>query len=179
MAGMPRRTHTYLEGTGWQALNFAVTIGAFILAVGILMFLIDMVRSYRKGVPAGNDPWNARTLEWSIPSPPPVHNFDRTPIVKARDAFWLHKFGAADERMGAVDPGDHGIHMPSKSWMPLLTSSGFLVFGISMAMKSAGIPLMGYLAIAGLSITLIGIYLWALEGPGGYHLHPEGEHKPH
>lgn len=173
MAGMPRRTHTYLEGTGWQALNFAVTIGAFILAVGILMFLIDMIRTARKGPPAGNDPWNARTLEWSIPSPPPVHNFDKTPVVKGRDAYWLTKYGTAQERMGAVDPGDHGVHMPSKSWMPLLTSSGFLVFGIAMAMKSAGIPFMGYVAISGLLITLLGIYLWALEGPGGYHLHPD------
>jgi len=175
MIGMPRRTHTYLEGTGWQPMNLLCTIGAFILAFGILFFLIDIVRTLRKGPPAGNDPWDGRTLEWTIPSPPPSYNFAQTPVVRSRDAFWAHKHGGEKLRLGAVETGSGGIHMPSQSWFPLVASSGFLVLGLSMALKQAGVPYCGYLAISGLVITVVGIYLWALEGPGGYHVHPEEE----
>ena len=175
MIGMPRRTHTYLEGTGWEPMNLVCTIGAFVLAFGILLFLVDMVRTARKGPPAGNDPWDGRTLEWTIPSPPPSYNFARTPVVRSRDALWAHKHGSEKVRLGAVDPGSHGIHMPSQSWFPLVASAGFLVLGIAMALKQAGVPFCGYLAIAGLLVTVAGIYLWALEGPGGYHVHPEEE----
>lgn len=175
MIGMPRRTHTYLEGTGWEPMNTLCTIGAFILAIGILLFLIDIYRTARKGPPAGKDPWDGRTLEWTIPSPPPSYNFARTPIVRSRDALWADKHGSEKVKIGAVDAGSHGIHMPSQSWFPLISSFGFLVLGVSMALKEAGVPFCGYIAIGGLVITVVGIYLWALEGPGGYHLHPEEE----
>jgi cytochrome c oxidase subunit 1 len=177
LIGMPRRTHSYLEGTGWQPLNLVCTIGAFLLAFGILLFLIDLIRTVRKGPPAGNDPWDGRTLEWSIPSPPPVYNFAKTPVVKARDALWADKHGTSRQKLGGVDSGSHGIHMPSNSWMPLVASAGLLLVGVSMALKQAGVPFCGYLAIGGLLITTLGIYLWALEGPGGYHLHPDPEEE--
>ncbi|MGF1529894.1 MAG: cbb3-type cytochrome c oxidase subunit I [Puniceicoccaceae bacterium] len=177
LAGMPRRTHSYLEGTGFSTLNLVCTIGAFILAFGILLFLIDIWRTVRKGKPAPADPWDARTLEWSLPSPPPVYNFASTPIIPARDAFYSHKLSLkgdpAYQPITSLPSDGHGIHMPSQSWMPLFASFGFLVLGFAMALKSTGIPFMGYLAIAGLGITTLGIYLWALEGAGGYHLHPE------
>ncbi|MGE9289667.1 MAG: cytochrome c oxidase subunit I [Puniceicoccales bacterium] len=173
MIGMPRRTHTYLEGTGWQPMNLVCTIGAFILAFGIFLFLWDVIRTLKKGKPAGPDPWDGRTLEWTIPSPPPSYNFARTPIVHARDALWAHKHGKASLRISGVEPDPHGIHMPSQSWFPLLASSGFFVLGLSMALKQAGVANCGYIAIGGLAITILGIYLWALEGPGGYHVQPE------
>jgi len=177
MFGMPRRTHTYLAGTEWGPLNLLCTIGAFILAFGILLFLIDIWRTCRKGPPAGNDPWDGRTLEWLTSSPPAVYNFAKTPVAKARDALWAHKHGNEAYRLGGNEAGPEGIHMPSKSWFPLLTSSGFLFVGLGMTMMSAGVSYMGYLAIFGLLTTTVGIYLWALEGPGGYHIHPEEDEK--
>ena len=173
MIGMPRRTHTYLEGTGWQPMNLVCTIGAFVLAIGIFMFLWDLVRTIKKGKPAGNDPWGGRTLEWTTSSPPASYNFAETPIVHSRDALWAHKHGNAALRIGSVKADPHGIHMPSQSWFPLFASAGFLVLGLSMALKQAGVPYCGYIAIGGLCITVVGIYLWALEGPGGYHVKPE------
>ncbi|MFP4202933.1 MAG: cytochrome c oxidase subunit I [Opitutales bacterium] len=175
LLGMPRRTHTYLSGFGWEGYNMICTIGAFILAFGILLFLVDMYRCARSGEPAGNDPWDARTLEWSTTSPPPFYNFARTPIIGARDALWEHKYGAETRkiRYGKADP--HGIHMPSQSWFPLIAAMGFVLLGVGLTMMQAGIAYMGYLAIAGLLVVALGITLWALEGPGGYHLRPEAE----
>jgi len=89
--GMPRRYFTYREGMGWDAWNLVATIGAFILAASILVFLHNAARSLRRGAPAGNDPWDARTLEWSIPSPPPPYNFAVIPHVRGRDDWWLQK----------------------------------------------------------------------------------------
>ena len=71
LLGMPRRIYTYEPGRGWDTLNFIITIGAFIQAIAILVFLANLVISYFKGARAGNDPWDAWTLEWSISSPPP------------------------------------------------------------------------------------------------------------
>ena len=64
------------------------TIGAFLFAVGILLFLINVLISLRRGAPAGNNPWEAPTLEWSIPSPPPPYNFSVIPIVASRHPLW-------------------------------------------------------------------------------------------
>ena len=175
LIGMPRRTHTYLSGFGWEGYNLVCTIGAFILAFGILLFLIDIYRCVTRGEAAGNDPWDARTLEWATSSPPRVYNFARTPVIPARDALWEHKNGAENRRIRYEAGDEHGIHMPSQSWFPLLAACGFILLGLGLVMKQAGVPFMGYLAIGGLVLTSLSILLWALEGPGGYHLHPEPE----
>jgi cytochrome c oxidase subunit 1 len=91
LQGMPRRIYTYPEGRGWDFWNFASTIGAFIIAVSILVFMYNVLRT-RKRPRAAEDPWDARTLEWSIPSPPPEYNFAEVPIVHARDDFWHQKY---------------------------------------------------------------------------------------
>src|SRR5467141_86174 len=69
--GMPRRIYTYPADRGWGALNLVCTVGAVFQALGLLVFVFNIIRSLRKGQPAGNDPWDAWTLEWSTPSPPP------------------------------------------------------------------------------------------------------------
>lgn len=173
LIGMPRRTHTYLSGFGWDGYNMVCTIGAFILAFGILLFVIDIVLCITKGKPAGNDPWDARTLEWATTSPPRNYNFARTPIIPARDALWEHKHGAENRKITFEADDGHGIHMPSQSWMPLVASFGFIPLGLGICLKQAGVANMGYVAIVGLIIIALGVTLWALEGPGGYHLHPK------
>ena len=86
--GMPRRVYTYREGMGWDTLNLITTIGGFILAAGMLLFLVNVVRSLRRGLPAGPNPWDAATLEWSVPSPPPPYNFAVIPTVASRHPLW-------------------------------------------------------------------------------------------
>ena len=80
LEGQPRRTYTYPNGLGWDALNLIATIGAFIIALAVLVFLVNVIYSLRRGdrSPA-DDPWDARTLEWSTSSPPPEYNFARGP----------------------------------------------------------------------------------------------------
>ena len=81
LLGMPRRIYTYHYGGAWEAYNLTSTIGSGIMALGVLVFLIDVVKTTRSGVRAVNDPWLADTLEWYTTSPPPAHNFDKVPYV--------------------------------------------------------------------------------------------------
>ncbi len=169
LTGMPRRTHTYLAGYGWELWNHVSTIGAFILGIGVAICFINLVWTVIRGKKVEDDVWDGRTLEWSLPSPVPAYNFAATPVISARDAWWVHKHG--NKQITYMnDGGPEGVHMPSQSWFPLMCGCGFLVFGVSMAMMAAGVPHAGYFAIGGLGTVVLGIYLWALEGPGGYHL---------
>jgi cytochrome c oxidase subunit 1 len=88
LMGMPRRIYTYDAGQGWESFNMMSSVGTAILFVGMLVFLYNFFASYRSGVPAGNDPWGAPTLEWAIPSPPPEYNFARIPRVTSRVPLW-------------------------------------------------------------------------------------------
>jgi cytochrome c oxidase subunit 1 len=100
LQGMPRRIYTYPTGRGWDVWNFVATIGSFLIALSVLVFIYNLWVS-RKGPYVGDDPWDARTLEWTIPSPPPEYNFKDVPIVLARDDFWHQKY-TEDENGRAV-----------------------------------------------------------------------------
>jgi cytochrome c oxidase subunit 1 len=86
--GMPRRIYTYESGRGWDTLNLLVSIGAFIQGIATLIFVANLIFSYFKGAKAGNDPWDAWTLEWSVSSPPPPYNFAVIPTVASRRPLW-------------------------------------------------------------------------------------------
>jgi cytochrome c oxidase subunit 1 len=86
--GMPRRIYTYEPGRGWDIWNLIVTIGVLFQAAGILVFAANLLRSFFRGKVAGSDPWDAWTLEWSTPSPPPVYNYPVIPTVKSRRPLW-------------------------------------------------------------------------------------------
>jgi len=83
LSGMPRRIYTYQPGLGWSTYNLISTIGSFILGFGILLTIINVVRSLKHGAIAGPDPWKGNTLEWFTTSPPPVNNFDTIPRVRS------------------------------------------------------------------------------------------------
>ncbi len=86
--GMPRRVYTYQGGLGWDLPNLISTIGAFIIAAGAAVFIIDVVRSLTVGEPAGDNPWSAPTLEWATSSPPSEYNFRTVPIIYSRTPLW-------------------------------------------------------------------------------------------
>ena len=86
--GMPRRVYTYPAELGWGPLNLLSTAGAVVLIAGGLLLIVGLIRGYRSGPVAGDNPWNADTLEWGTSSPPPVYNFLYVPVVEGRNALW-------------------------------------------------------------------------------------------
>jgi cytochrome c oxidase subunit 1 len=86
--GMPRRVYTYPDNMGWNTLNLVSSMGALLLVIGGAMFVYNVVRSYKWGILASENPWGAETLEWSVSSPPPVYNFLHVPVVEGRCALW-------------------------------------------------------------------------------------------
>lgn len=169
MDGMPRRIYTYPDGMGWDFWNLVQTAGSVTIAVSVLTFLYNVWYSRINGVIAGDDPWDGRTLEWSISSPPPHYNFATVPVVHERDDFWFKKHPellhggqsaaaiAHAEHVAAVDHAhEEHPHMPQGSLLPLIVALGqmFLIGGM----------IMGPWALAlGALLMLGGIYAWCSE----------------
>ena len=87
--GMPRRVYTYLPDTGWADLNLLATVGSWIIAASVIVFLVNVAVSARRGAIAGADPWGAPSLEWATASPPEPWNFRHVPVVESRTPLWL------------------------------------------------------------------------------------------
>lgn len=160
--GMPRRIFTYPAGMGWDFWNLVSSLSSYLIAVGLLVFLYNFFSSLKRGEAAGNDPWDGRTLEWSIPSPPPAYNFATVPTVHSRDAFWEQKYSRrengdlAHEGHASGEGEAHGIHMPWPSYFPIIAAAGFAIMMAGLVIHMAVVAL-------GILIMLFGVYGWALE----------------
>lgn len=132
--GMPRRVYTYPAEMGWGDMNLVSTIGAALIAVSVLLFLVNVVRTLHNGPLAGPDPWGAGTLEWSVASPPPMGNFEVIPMVHGRYPLWqpqpepTHVTGMSNDwrevlitTVTDAEP-DHRLWMPSSSIWPFLSA---------------------------------------------------------
>jgi cytochrome c oxidase subunit I len=173
LLGMPRRIYTYNDYGGWHALNLITSVGSFVFAVGVLMFFVNVFRSRRYGAVAGRNPWDAPTLEWSVPSPPPPYNFGVIPTVASRHPLWEDRIGS-DGTESCLDHGlllDQGketigtsaldaepdmvLEMPGDSVAPLLLTIGLAVMFTGLLIKTwpaAGI---------GAAIAALAILAWA------------------
>jgi cytochrome c oxidase subunit 1 len=162
LIGMPRRIYTYAGDLGWNFWNMVSSIGSFIIALSILVFIINAFKTRRSGQVAGPDPWDARTLEWAIPSPPPIYNFAVIPTVHGRDELWLQKHG--DGHGGAPTPKPAAataqeiaaIHMPPPSYWPILLA-------LALTFMLAGLLISTYQIIAGGVFVLYCMFKFALE----------------
>jgi cytochrome c oxidase subunit 1 len=158
--GMPRRIYTYPTGFGWDHWNFWVTMGAYLTAISIVVFIINVFVSLRGGKAAGADPWDARTLEWSIASPPPVYNFATLPKVEARDDFWHKKY---ETKTFKADPAHANVHVPNPSHWPFYTAVGLGVAATGFVFHAIiGGPAL-FIVGLGFFITLLCAFAWGFE----------------
>jgi heme/copper-type cytochrome/quinol oxidase subunit 1 len=171
LLGMPRRIYTYGDGMGWNWVNLVTTAGSFLFAIGVLMFLYNVVVSRKRGLPAGDNPWDAPTLEWSTTSPPPPYNFAVIPTVASRHPLWEDRLKSAErsvignglvleqgrEALGTtpLDAEPNVIlKMPGDTLVPLLLA-------LAMTILTIGLALVAWLVVAlGVIATAAAILFW-------------------
>jgi cytochrome c oxidase subunit I len=174
LLGMPRRVYTYAPGMGWDTLNLVTTIGSFVLAFGVLLLVINVVKSLRVGAYAGANPWDAPTLEWAIPSPPPPYNFAVIPTVASRHPLWESRLSSGTAR-SSIDQGmlmdvgketvgtsalhavpDMVLEMPRDTSAPFILALGTSVLFVGLLLRHGVWAAIGA-AIAGLALL---VWLW-------------------
>ena len=151
--GMARRVYTYLPETGWGPLNLLATVGAVTIAASVIVFVVGLLRSRRNGAPAGDNPWNAPSLEWATSSPPPPYKFHLIPTVQSRTPLWNHAPDAAvvtglrtDMReilvttMLDAEP-DSRMRLPEPTIWPLLAALATGVTFITLIFTPWGLPI--------------------------------------
>jgi cytochrome c oxidase subunit I+III len=165
LAGMPRRVYTYLPSTGWQGLNLAATIGAGLLAIGVILFVANAAWSRRRGALAGPNPWDAGTLEWATDSPPPRYNFLHLPTVWGREPLWENPPDAPIVTGLDVDSRevlattvqdaapDHRYRLSHESWWPPLAA-------LVVALSFTGLVFRAWAAPWGAVIVGVCLTLW-------------------
>jgi len=170
--GMTRRIYTYLPETGWGTMNALATMGAGILAIGFVVYLLNLWWSGRRGLAAGENPWESDTLEWATQSPPPRFNFRNPPTVKSRDPVWLDVPGtpvvtglSTEAREVLVTTAHdanphHRLHLAGESPWPFITALACAGTQIGMIFRPhaylIGLPVVG--------VTLA-MWFWPSHGP--------------
>jgi cytochrome c oxidase subunit I len=172
LLGMPRRIWTYGPDMGWTTLNQITTAGSFLFAIGILLFFINVAKSWRGGAPATADPWGGPTLEWSVPSPPAPYNFAVIPTIASRHPLWEEALDESRNRSSLhrgmmLDQGketlitspmdaepDRIVEMPEDSWAPVSLAVALIFLFAALLFKA-------WAAIAvGMLLTLGALILW-------------------
>jgi cytochrome c oxidase subunit 1 len=180
LLGMPRRVFTYDAGQGWDTFNMESTIGAYIVGFATLILVYNILKSMRSGRIAGNDPWGAGTLEWSIPSPPPPYNFVHIPRVTSRYPLWDIKAPKTSneiprpvtETAAIPTAAELGIPMPYHTLKPLFTALALpIMFGGLMLIHLQN-KLPHYVLMYGGAAMLVASLYWWLTTP----LEPEHAH---
>lgn len=154
LMGMTRRIYTYPANMGWTSMNFVSTIGAFLMGIGFLFMVLQIAYSIKHGErDTTGDPWDARTLEWSIPSPAPLYNFAVLPEVHGKDAWWDMKEQqeqrTAEKKPVHLEP----IHMPKDSAKPFILALCFFIAGFGMTFHWIWMGVIGMLGV-GLCLLL-------------------------
>jgi len=177
MQGMSRRVYTYDANYGFDVWNKVATVGAFTLAASVALFLFNIVyskiKAKEKEAP-GPDPWDARTIEWMIPSPTPHYNFDPIPTVTNLDEFWYRKYGETEDgrlvRIAKTEDvcqpvHDAHVHLPAPSYWPIFTAFGLPIVAYGLLYSL-------WLCLIGGLIMVAGVYGWVTE-------HPDDPDAPH
>ena len=162
LMGMPRRIYTYPAGAGWNWSNMATSIGSFVMALGILLVVVNVVQGRWFGRAAGDNPWDAPTLEWSIPSPPPIYNFAVQPVVGSRHPLWEDRIREGTGR-SMLDRGpilDQGKQTLVTS---MLDAEPVLVTKVA---QDSLWPFFATLAMTGLFVALLFHWTYAAIGMG-------------
>jgi len=186
LLGMPRRVYTYQGGLGWDGLNLLETIGAFTLGVGILLTILNALKSLNDGQVAGDNPWGGSSLEWATSSPPQPYNFEVLPEVNSRNPLWDVVTSAPEGKKDASamirmenDPTDPAqretlstslieaepeaiLHMPEDDlvpfWLALSLTLLFIGLLVSARLQLTGAVLAGIGTL--LAIAFIMVWLW-------------------
>ncbi len=173
LLGMPRRIYTYPSGIGWDTVNLITTVGAFLFAVGVLLLVINVVRSRLRGAPAGPNPWDGPTLEWATSSPPPPYNFAVIPTVGSRHPLWekrLEESGRsvldegptleAEKTTLETSPLDGQLtdvlHMPEDTLYPVLHALALMATFYGLLVRSTWLSVAGAVLVLALTIG----WLW-------------------
>jgi heme/copper-type cytochrome/quinol oxidase subunit 1 len=154
LLGMPRRVYTYHAGMGWDTLNMITSVGSFVFAVGLLLLFVNVWKSLKSGARAGDNPWDAPTLEWATSSPPPPYNFAVLPTVASRHPLWEDRLGD-EPAISSLNKGlllDQGketigtsaldaepdmiLEMPEDSYAPILLTVGLSVLFVGFLCKA-------------------------------------------
>ena len=172
LMGMPRRIYTYPDGVGWSTVNMITTIGAFLLALGIAIVLVNVAVSLRRGRAAGPNPWDAPSLEWATSSPPPPYNFAVIPVIASRHPLWEDALDETPsrsslERGPILDEGKEAllttvidgepdliVKMPEDTLSPFLTTIAMSVFFTGLLLHA------WWVAAAAGAALLVGLLVW-------------------
>jgi len=204
LLGMPRRVYTYEAGLGWEWLNLLSSLGSFVMAVGVALIVVDVALHFRFGRRAGHNPWQADTLEWALPTPPPTYNFASIPRITSRHPLWDDPAlpDTVNSSTGLLANADHGrretpgtdavtgrlqavFHLPTNDWLPLLSAA--VLAGLCLALL-AGQYLVAVAVALGTTALLLRwswvngmqVLRWSTDkpGPGDMKLHAQTTDGP-